>query len=86
MTYTRKDDTSTLTMSQAEYETLLLMLAAAAGNQIGDPVCFWRWIQFANKMNAGNPKWIAYEIPEEYAKDEAIPHDFFVRRRRIFGP
>ena len=73
MKYSTKADAIILEMSLEDYDLLLVMLGAAAGlaHQRGDEVRFWRWIDFVNRMNAGNPNFTPYDIPDEYrAKPE----------------
>ena len=65
MKYTEKGDTITLEMSRGDYENLLLAMGIAAG-AASDKKAFWTWIQFANRLCAGNPHFIQYEIPEEF--------------------
>ena len=65
MKYTEKGDTVTLEMTRGEYENLLLAMGIAAGSA-SDKKAFWRWIEFANRLNAGNQNFIPYEIPEEF--------------------
>lgn len=68
MKYIENGDTITLEMSFDDYSLLLIMLGAATGlaHQRGDEVRFWRWIDFVNRMNAGNPNFTPYDIPDEY--------------------
>lgn len=65
MTYTKQGETITLTMTQDDYETLLLVVGIAAGSSfLPNRALFWRLMQFANEMNTGNPQFTPYEIPE----------------------
>ena len=65
MKYTEKDDTITLEMSRGDYNHLLLALGMAAGLASDKPT-FWKWIEFTNRLNAGNPHFTPYEIPDEF--------------------
>jgi hypothetical protein len=78
MTYTEQGDRVTLEMTREDYATLILALGFAGGSALdrGEPAMFWAIIDFANRMNATNPNFIAYEIPEGYrckAKTERTP-------------
>jgi len=68
MKYTEHGDTITLEMSRDDYEGLLLMLGFAAGaaSRKGELHTYWRWIDFVNRLNDGNPRFTPYEIPEEF--------------------
>jgi hypothetical protein len=66
VTYTREGDTITLEMSLDDYERLLIMLGTALGVCHNDRPLFWRWVDFANRLNTGNPGFQPYEIPEEF--------------------
>lgn len=81
MTYREVDDTVTLEMTRDDYEQLLHMLGFALGGafrgrddgqffrqtirQLSEPI-FYRWVDFVNRLNTGNPRFQPYEIPEEY--------------------
>ena len=68
MKYTENGGAITLEMSFDDYQTLLMMLGSAVGSvsQRRDPIRFWRWIDFTNRMNTGNPNFTPYDIPDEY--------------------
>ena len=66
MTYTRQGDQITLEMSIEDYETLLFIVGTAAGAIYNNRERFWRWIDFTNRLNTGNPNFAPYEIPDEY--------------------
>ena len=67
MKYTQEEDRVTLEMTRADYNQLLYLLgAAAAGMRRQSERAFWDAIKFANRMNATNPAFTLYEIPEEY--------------------
>lgn len=65
MMYSEKGDTVTLEMSRADYGNLLIAIGIAAGSA-SDKKAFWGWMQFVNQLNAGNPHFTAYQIPEEF--------------------
>ena len=65
MKYTENGDTITIQMSRLDYDTLLVMLGMATGVASRDAL-MWRCIDFVNRLNAGNPRFIPYEIPEEF--------------------
>ncbi len=69
MTYTRNGVSVRLDMTSEDFDELLLMTGYAAGgaSRLNLPL-FWRWIRLANKMNATNPNFTPYEIPEEYRR------------------
>ena len=68
MTYSKTDDTITLTMNTEEWAHLLLMVGHAAGVAMrdGNKDDFYRWIQLANEMNRTNPEFITYSMPEKF--------------------
>ena len=68
MKYTENGDTVTLEMTRGEYEHLLLATGIATGvaSRDTDKKTFWEWIDFANRLNTGNPRYIPYEIPDEF--------------------
>ena len=63
MTYTQEGERVTLEMTL----TLALGYAAGAAHANPDLTLFWRWIAFANRLNATNPNFTPYEIPPEFA-------------------
>jgi len=68
MKLTEKGDTVTLEMSRGDWENLLTATGIAAGvaAQDTDKKVFWHWIDFANRLNATNPRFAQYEVPEEF--------------------
>lgn len=69
MTYTRQGDLVTLEMTREDFQRLMLMggYAAGAAMRANDQMMFWKWMRFANELNAGNPTFIPYTIPPEYS-------------------
>jgi hypothetical protein len=69
MTYTRDPDTVTLEMTPAEYSQLLLILGYATGSasKANDKEMAYSVLAFANALNATNPDFRQYAIPEEPA-------------------
>jgi len=69
MTYTENADTITLEMTKAQYDQLLMMLGFAAGAAHKDvnETLFYHFIAFTNKLNATNPHFNQYALPEEFA-------------------
>ena len=69
MTYTQEGERVTLEMTRDDFDTLILALGYAAGAAHANPdlTLFWRWIAFANRLNATNPNFTPYEIPPEFA-------------------
>jgi hypothetical protein len=63
-----KGETITLEISRSAYDHLLIMMGMAAGKAHRDPdkTLFWSWIDLVNRLNAGNQRFIPYEIPEEF--------------------
>lgn len=67
--YSRDGDVVTLRMSADDYANLLLALGIAAGSRARDgPGWLALALALANRLNAGNPQWTPYEIPEETAR------------------
>jgi len=68
MKYTENGDTVTLEMTRGDYENLLVAVGIAAGvaHQDANKQHFWNWIDFANRLNAGNPRFTLYEVPEDF--------------------
>ena len=66
--FTRAAGMVTLSMSEGEFQALLLVIGYAAGaaQSKGDKAAFWKWIRLANQVNEGNPNFDQYEIPEEF--------------------
>ncbi len=63
MGYKREGDTVTLTMTQDDYESVLLAMAIAAGVAMRDgaPERFRHYLELANRVNAGHPYWTPYK-------------------------
>jgi ribosomal protein L25 (general stress protein Ctc) len=75
MTYTEHADGVTLQMTHDDFATLLLALGYAhlatirsGAGAASDRSSFWRWIEFANRLNATNPNFTQYEIPPKKGK------------------
>lgn len=68
MQYSKSGDTVRLEMAQEDYAQMLQMLGCAAGmaHRAGDTRTFYAWIDFVNRLNAGNPDFRPYEIPEKF--------------------
>jgi hypothetical protein len=66
--FKRENGVVTLTMSEVNYSSLLIFLgsAAASARSVEGSSMFWRIIRFCNAMNAGNPQYQPYEIPETH--------------------
>jgi hypothetical protein len=64
--YSREGETVTIRMSNADYQELLLCLGYSAGAVSATPRSFWSRIGLTNRLNAGNPQFQPYEIPEEF--------------------
>jgi hypothetical protein len=77
MTYKREGDNVTIQMSQDDFSNLLLMVGYAAGaaRREGDVKAFYRWIEFANDLNTGNPNFRPYEIPPEFRRKQDLPDE-----------
>jgi hypothetical protein len=58
----------TIELTQDEFDSLLVMVGYAAGAAFkeGNRNMAYRFICIANKINANNPRWFPYEIPEEF--------------------
>ena len=68
ITYTRQGEKITLEFDNVkEYEELLMLVgyAAAAAQHSGDRKMYLRWLNFANRLNATNPKFKPHQLPEE---------------------
>ena len=68
MTLTRNRDKIALDMSVQDFRELLLLVGYAAGaaSAKGERATAYRWIKFANELNATNPGFQPYEIPPEF--------------------
>jgi hypothetical protein len=68
MKLTQIGDTITLEMTRGDWENLLVAVGIAAGVSSRDPdkTLFWHWIEFSNRLNATNPRFTQYEVPEEF--------------------
>lgn len=68
MKYSENGDSITIEMSRSDYDMMLVMLGMAAGVASRDThkKNLWQFMDFVNRLNAGNPRFIPYEIPEEY--------------------
>ena len=71
MTYNRDGEKITLAMTSDEYLQLLLILGYALGARYaeGDRDGFYKWIAFVNSLNAENPHFTPYEIPDAYREE-----------------
>jgi hypothetical protein len=60
-----------ITMTRDDYDSLLLQLGYAAGcaGQNDDPVFRRNNILLLNRLNAGNPHYRPYIVPEEIARE-----------------
>ena len=68
MTFTSNGENVTVEMTRDEWEMLLQAVGIAAGSALRpltDAALFWKWIDFANRLNATNPRFKPYEIPKE---------------------
>lgn len=71
MTYKRVGEHITLEMRPSDYEKLLCILGLAMGavRRMGWPRdTFYRILEFLNELNATNPEYTPYEIPEQYGQ------------------
>jgi len=68
MKLTENGDNVTLEMSRGDWDNLLVAVGIAAGvsSHDADKTAFWNWIDFANRLNATNPRFRQYEVPEEF--------------------
>jgi hypothetical protein len=64
MGYTRNGDRVTIEMNIEDWQSLVFVLGAAAGaaSRNGDTASFLKWLELANRLNAGNPNWLPYEL------------------------
>jgi hypothetical protein len=55
-------------MSRDDFDRLTLMLGFALGGALrdSDRRQFYAWLAFVNELNATNPDFTPYEIPEEF--------------------
>lgn len=51
-------------MTVGDWEILLSELSMAGGALYPDRNLFYRHFALLNRLNAGNPKWTPYKIPE----------------------
>ena len=68
MTYSRIGDKVTLEMPPQDYDLLMMSLGYAMGITLQDPITAYCILDLVNRMNAGNPSFIPYEIPEQYRR------------------
>ena len=62
--YSRDGDVVTLRMTVDDWGNLLASLGAADAARLSDKAMFYRGIALLNRLNAGNPNFTPYEIPE----------------------
>ena len=67
ITFGRKDGVVTFAMSEHDYGRLLMALgfAAMAALQAGGRRELYDVIRVVNELNAGNPRFTPYEVPDE---------------------
>ena len=68
MMYRENGDTITIEMTRGDYEYLLWLLGVAGGIRAVDPRRFWETVDFVNRLNAGNPRFRQYDLPEEFRR------------------
>lgn len=61
--YKCESDTVTLIMSTKDYQRLMLILGTRLGQ--AKPDKFWEIVEFVNEMNAQNPDFRPYAVPQE---------------------
>jgi hypothetical protein len=69
--YSVNDDGNvTITLTPDDWTGLLFGLGAASGTirKVDGPEAFYRHIALVNRINEGNPNYMAYEIPEEFQR------------------
>lgn len=66
MTYIEQGENVRLDMTRDEFDQLLLMMGSVAGAALrqNDLQQFYKWLKFANLVNATNPNFTPYKIPE----------------------
>lgn len=67
MGYSRRGEKVSLELTSDEYDQLLLILGYALGARMhdhGHDATWDRWLVFVNNLNAGNPRFVPYEVPE----------------------
>lgn len=65
MSYQEKNGQVILTMSQEDYDSLLLALGIATAHAMkhgGNPN---RWLALVNRLNSGNPNYTPYQVEEK---------------------
>lgn len=60
----------TLSPSDYQYLTMCLGMVVGAAAKDNDQYAAYSALALANRVNAGNPEWTPYEIPEELTKCE----------------
>ena len=67
MTYTEQNDQVRLEMTKEEFNKVIFFLGVASGvaSRAGDHKLFIEFMALANDVNAGNPNWTPYAIPDE---------------------
>ncbi len=68
--FKRENGQITLVMSEANYCRILLALGMVTGlaHRVGEIQEFYGVLRLTNDLNAGNPQYTPYEIPEEHAE------------------
>jgi hypothetical protein len=71
ISFRREGDVVSLVMSGDNYGRMMIALGYNAGlaEIAGDVKTFWSVIRFVNHLNAGNPDYAPYEIPEEFLEN-----------------
>jgi hypothetical protein len=69
ITFKREGGQITLVMSEDNYGRLMIALGMLTGlvHRVDDIREFYSVLRLANDLNAGNPQYTPYEIPEEHA-------------------
>ena len=65
MSYQKTEAGVVITLTDEQYDELLLMLGYATGAMSNDDPNGWplyRALRFVNEINDGNPNWMPYEV------------------------
>jgi hypothetical protein len=71
MTYRENGDTITIEMSRFDYNLLMMILGIASGRVAENEHQLWSVVEFTNRLNTGNPRFIPYYIPPEFQTSDA---------------
>lgn len=64
--YSREGEVVTLRMTADDWDLLMLEVGFIAGSADGlDASLMWKFVALFNRLNAGNPAYTAYKVPDD---------------------